>query len=183
MLVNQYHYWYFENTISDEEINYIFDIANNRWKRGKTFKVEGEHTRESDIVWTEDQKLYDLIWPYMLEANRQLTNFDIDYAESMQITRYQKNEFYDYHIDGTGISYYDEPSSEIFHNRTRKLSMSLLLNDDFEGGELELKESEPIENKKGKMIFFPSFFEHRVLPVTKGVRYSLVCWFLGPPLR
>ena len=74
---------------------------------------------------------------------------------------------------------------------TRKLSCSVLLNDDFSGGEfdtafvdtapLELKKQE-IKPKQGDMILFPSYLPHRVRPVRVGTRYSLVLWFAGPPL-
>jgi PKHD-type hydroxylase len=37
--------------------------------------------------------------------------------------------------------------------------------------------------KQGQAIFFASFLRHRVAPVKKGVRRSLVMWFGGPPLR
>ena len=40
----------------------------------------------------------------------------------------------------------------------------------------------PIDAKAGDIIFLPSGMEHRVAPVTKGVRYSLVNWFVGPPV-
>ena len=36
---------------------------------------------------------------------------------------------------------------------------------------------------KGSIIVFPSFVWHRVKPVTKGVRYSLVVWHLGYPFK
>ena len=68
--------------------------------------------------------------------------------------------------------------------------MTLLLNDDYEGGEFEIANYKKTkctilkpELSKGSIVFFPSFREHRVKPVTKGTRYSLVGWFLGLPLR
>ena len=75
------------------------------------------------------------------------------------------------------------------HGHVRKLSMTTLLSDGHEGGEFEFacyaKEkcsiAAPKFNKVGSIIVFPSIMEHRVAPVTKGVRYSLVTWFLGPP--
>ena len=74
------------------------------------------------------------------------------------------------------------------HGHVRKLSMSVLLNDNFEGGAFEFatygKEDciiTPIEVEAGSVIVFPSWMEHRVAPVTKGIRYSLVTWFVGPP--
>jgi PKHD-type hydroxylase len=68
--------------------------------------------------------------------------------------------------------------------------MTILLNDSFEGGQFEFASYSkgnctvtPLEMKKGQVIVFPSHMEHRVAPVTKGTRYSLVCWFLGPPFK
>ena len=63
-----------------------------------------------------------------------------------------------------------------------------MLNDNFDGGAFEFasynKEEcviTPIEASSGSVIVFPSSVEHRVSPVTKGTRYSLVTWFVGPP--
>ena len=65
---------------------------------------------------------------------------------------------------------------------------------DFEGGDLEFYDYSPPGKKnkilktndikqKGTIITFPSFIIHRVLPVTKGTRYSLVVWHTGPQLK
>jgi len=43
--------------------------------------------------------------------------------------------------------------------------------------------SVPEFNKTGSIVVFPSDMEHRVAPVTKGIRYSLVVWFVGPPFK
>jgi PKHD-type hydroxylase len=68
--------------------------------------------------------------------------------------------------------------------------MTILLNDSFEGGQFEFASYgkkdctvSPLEMKKGQVVVFPSHMEHRVAAVTKGTRYSLVCWFLGPPFK
>ena len=71
----------------------------------------------------------------------------------------------------------------------RKLSMSIQLSDseDYEGGDFQFHSSyapqapDPIAlRKKGTVLVFPSFFLHRVTPVTKGARKSLVAWADGP---
>ena len=69
---------------------------------------------------------------------------------------------------------------------------------EYEGGELEFdyRDYEPHTRKedkhlkkckeilpKGSIIVFPSFVWHRVKPVTKGIRYSLVAWHLGHPFK
>ena len=101
------------------------------------------------------------------------------------------NQFYNFHRDGNSdhLSAYDNPGYSFMHGHVRKISMSIILNDNFEGGAFEFasynKEEcsiTPIEAKAGDLIFFCSGMEHRVAPVTKGVRYSLVNWFVGPPV-
>ena len=68
----------------------------------------------------------------------------------------------------------------------RKISMTLLLNDpsEFEGGELELMApGKSASLKQGHAIIFASFLNHKVNPVTRGIRQSLVCWFGGKSFR
>ena len=58
----------------------------------------------------------------------------------------------------------------------------------YEGGHLEFYRGERLmteqENKdirdQGSVIVFDSRDYHRVTPVTKGIRYSIVCWTVGP---
>ena len=55
---------------------------------------------------------------------------------------------------------------------------------EFEGGDLELiKEGKAVKLKQGQAVFFASFIRHRVTPVTRGVRRSLVMWFGGTPFK
>ena len=81
------------------------------------------------------------------------------------------------------------PDSEIngINNAVvRKISMTLLLNDpsEYEGGDFEiLEQGKKVPLKRGDAVFFASFLIHRVTPVTKGVRQSLVQWFTGTPFR
>ena len=116
--------------------------------------------------------------------------YQIKAAESCQITRYKKGGFYSFHRDGNGdhLSAYNNPANAYMHGHVRKLSMSVMLNDNFDGGAFEFatygKEKctiTPIEATAGSVIVFPSAMEHRVAPITKGIRYSVVCWFVGPP--
>ena len=161
-------------------------------KTGKKgdYKPDPKH-RVSDVAWCNEQWIYDLIWPYMEKANDVAGwRYHIKAAESAQITRYQKGGFYKFHRDGNGdhLSAYNNPQNAFMHGYVRKLSMSVMLNDNFDGGAFEFasygKEEchiTPIEATAGSVIVFPSEMEHRVAPITKGTRYSVVCWFVGPP--
>ena len=67
----------------------------------------------------------------------------------------------------------------------RKLSCTIELSDhgvDYEGGKLQANKGNGITELpqgKGTATFFPSFFIHRVTPVTMGERRSLVLWIGG----
>ena len=172
----------------------IRNLAKDKWKLSEigNYAVD-KSQRISDTVWSEDQWIYDTIWPYMVNANEEAGwKYDITNVEVMQITRYQKGGFYYFHRDGKGdhLSVY-KSDNEYYHGCVRKLSMTILLNDDYEGGEFQFasyKEekceiSTPDFSKTGSIVVFPSDMEHRVTSVTKGTRYSLVVWFLGPPFK
>ena len=73
-------------------------------------------------------------------------------------------------------------------NPIRKISMTCLLSDpsEFTGGDLMFSDAvaeKPLQLKQGQAIFFASFLRHKVAPVKKGVRKSLVMWFGGPPFK
>ena len=168
------------------------DTTDEERKTGKKDDYKSDpKTRISDVAWCNDQWLYDIIFPYMNQANDEAGwRYDIKAAESAQITRYKKGGFYKFHTDGVGdhLSAYNNPENAFMHGRVRKLSMSVMLNDNFEGGAFEFASYQKeectitsIEATAGSVIVFPSSMEHRVAPITKGTRYSLVIWFVGPP--
>jgi PKHD-type hydroxylase len=111
--------------------------------------------------------------------------FDISSAESYQIAKYDVGDYYKPHLDsiGTQSTRWIAKDNSHLHNKTRKISMSLILNDGFEGGDLEIFGVPTPKLETGSMIFFPSFIAHEVTPVTKGTRHSLVMLFLGTPWR
>ena len=103
---------------------------------------------------------------------------DIRVTENAQFTEYPEGGFYDWHMD-CDVNMQHEPP-------VRKISMTILLNDpsEFEGGELEvMAPGKFADMKQGHAIIFASFLNHRVNPVKRGVRQSLVVWFGGKPFR
>ena len=71
----------------------------------------------------------------------------------------------------------------------RKLSVVVQLSEpeDYEGGVFEIDDvvrpyplNTSLFQPRGSILIFPSYIKHRVLPVTKGVRRSLVTWYNGP---
>ena len=166
-------------------------------KKGRNILIGGKldnKSRDSNVAWVNEQWVFDTIFPYMNEANEKSGwKFNITGCETPQLTEYKKGGFYGWHIDGhsDSLSVYNMPDNKFLDKNVRKISMTLLLNEDYEGGEFQLgffnkgksSISTPQFSKKGSIIFFPSFINHQVAPVTKGVRYSLVAWFVGPPFK
>lgn len=118
-------------------------------------------------------------------ANAEFFNFDLLGFDYFQYAEYQgEGSHYDYHTD---IIYgQDLPNYMIF---PRKLSFSLVLSDsaEYEGGEFQFKtdtdRAVTMEQKRGRVIGFPSWILHRVAPLTRGTRRSIVWWCTGPKFR
>jgi predicted 2-oxoglutarate/Fe(II)-dependent dioxygenase YbiX len=109
-----------------------------------------------------------------LAANADAWRFDILGANQTDYLKYDSEGHYKAHID-TFINPDDQ--------QTRKLTILMFLNDDFEGGRLFLQNGhEKIypPQEPGTAIVFPSFIVHGVEPVTKGIRRSIVTWLVGP---
>ena len=123
--------------------------------------------------------MYKDIEKLMQKTNRNHFGFDgMTLTEPAQYTEYPEGGFYDWHID-SDINCAHEPP-------VRKISMTCLLSpeNEFEGGDLEvMSEGKVAKLKQGQIVFFASFVRHRVKPVIKGNRKSLVMWFGGTPLR
>ena len=151
--------------------------------------------RHSNISWFNDRWVYKEIQPYVHQANVNAGwNFHWDWSESCQFTIYRPGQYYDWHCDSWDKPYHQEGPTK---GKIRKLSVTVSLSDpkDYKGGELEFDfrnydPDNPREVRtcteilpKGSLVVFPSFVWHRVKPVTKGVRYSLVNWNLGWPFK
>ena len=136
-------------------------------------------TTISWIPFKEMPEMYQDIENVMLKANGNHFGFEgMRLTEIAQFTHYFKDGFYDWHMDNDVQGKHQSP--------VRKISMTLLLSDPstFEGGELEfMHKGKTAKLKQGQAIFFASWLQHRVKPVTKGERKSLVMWFGGPSFK
>jgi len=139
-------------------------------------------TRTSHISWIPFSKMpemYKILETVMKKTNGNHFGFEgMQITEQAQYTEYPVGGFYDWHID-SDIDCKNEPP-------VRKISMTCLLSheSEFEGGGLELmSEGKIARPKQGQAIFFASYIRHRVIPITRGVRKSLVMWFGGTPFK
>jgi PKHD-type hydroxylase len=125
------------------------------------------------------QYIFDRFTPVLQQVNLDHFRRDIHGLEFFQYTIYEKGEFYDWHFDHEMLS----------QKYVRKISATIMLSNPevYEGGELEIitigsPEQDKIYSTKpnrGDVVFFASWMPHRVKPVTKGKRKSLVAWVMG----
>jgi PKHD-type hydroxylase len=147
--------------------------------KGSGVDTEKRITTISWIPFKDMPEMYKEIEATMLKANGNHFGFEgMQLTELAQFTHYLEGGFYDWHMDNDVQGKHQPP--------VRKISMTLLLSDPstFEGGELEImSKGKTAKLKQGQAIFFASWLQHRVKPVTQGERKSLVMWFGGPPFK
>ena len=204
-MILKHHFFWFRSVIPericDEVIAAGMEAKSIRGLTGGLEKTKLDDTglknlkkkRNSHIAWMNHPWLYNLFVPYVLDANKQAGwNYEIEKSEDCQFTIYKGDDeqHYDWHADCK-----EEPYKE--NGLMRKLSVTVSLSDpkDYIGGELEFdyRDNDPAYPRhthvckeilpKGSLVVFPSFVWHRVRPVLRGTRMSLVIWNLGKPWK
>ena len=180
---------YFEDVLPDYLIDFIerrvADIEEDEWESAETGNDvtggENPDTRECEISWIPEIDWVSTIFNHYFHiANREIWEYDLTEIESVQVTKYDKNHFYGWHSD-----YGTSSNKQV----TRKLSMSIILSDpeDYSGGKLQfidyMGKVQSITKERGTVIVFDSRTPHRVTPILRGQRLSLVSWMSGPKLR
>jgi PKHD-type hydroxylase len=187
--LNFEHVVYWENFFTEDELNKILSLPDWYNVSDGIVGYENElnpNIRSSKISWLRADSstswIYSKISQVIAEANNQYFKYDISgLYENIQLAIYEDkdNGHYNWHID----------SGNRINAVSRKLSFAMLLDDPstFEGGDLEVKyfsnDAIKLEQKKGRAWIFPSHTLHRVTPVIKGVRRSLVVWAGGPSFK
>ena len=178
--------------MSEKLINDTLNLIDtNKMQRGATEPEKKNPdlikstARNANVQFINDKKIMSRWLAVANTINEDIDwNLELDAIENIQYGEYNEEQYYDWHLDQHKTVYGD--------GRVRKCSFSVFLNDDYEGGEFDLELGGPnVKDRlqtfsklpKNQMIFFQSEFWHRVRPVTKGVRKSLVGWVLGPKYK
>lgn len=208
-MILQNLYWVFEKALSDKQCDEVIDLfkknkqeigtiglfpkesLNSKFTKKQLSEIK-KH-RNSNVIFRSDSWLYEYTHSYIRTANKNAGwNFQWDWSEACQLTKYSKNQYYHWHQDSNGKPY-ENNCPVNYLGKIRKLSSVVVLNnaDEYKGGVFQIAKEknfnkyeileEPLMFKKGAMIVFPSSIWHRVTPVTKGTRYSLTNWHLGNP--
>jgi len=181
--------WYSGSSVPDMQEDFrqaVISLCNNlEEQEGKVNDGERIENIRSNSTYTIDHPDFKtLVFEWTKKANEETEwNFHLSGIENLQLSKYGEGEKYSWHMD-------IQPSDPM-----RKLTYNVVLNDDFEGGDFQFSWGSPSAPYKkrtrpepqlkipGRMVVFPSYYYHRVTPVTSGIRYSLTGWVTGDPFR
>ena len=174
------------DAFTNEELDQIVEYAKTLPTQNGTVNSNQNLTdiRSAQVAWISNNEaagwIYDRLAFVARQINSKFYNFDLyGFLEDLQFTIYKESteDHYTWHIDMS-----DQAPAP------RKLSLVLQLSDpsEYEGGELQTMSSpnpSVVDRQRGLIAAFPSYMVHRVTPVTKGTRYSLVVWICGPSFK
>jgi len=185
----KYLWVYYTNNLDNNLIDAIAkfgldsDLTKGQIREGSGPVVK-QKIRTSEVSFIEDNNVINTLYGLAQKANNEGFGFDLTGLETPQFALYSSKVkgHYDWHIDTAW------QNDVMFH---RKLTIIVQLSDpqDYEGGVFEIQNFGATKKqlfemkKKGSVIVFPSFLEHRVTPVTKGKRLSLTGWAIGAKFR
>ena len=169
-----------DQVFSSEELDRLEAAVSGATDTGET--GNDAPIRRSKVRWMNFEPtntwLYERVADVASAVNAQHFRFDITgLGEMMQLARYEDSEqgHYGWHQDyGAGVS--------------RKLSMTVQLTDPdcYDGGDLEIMAESYMllpGRERGRVVVFPAYQVHRITPVERGARHSLVAWISGPAFR
>jgi len=192
----KYAYWVFRNVISEKDRKKIKRIASKAGYENACVKnsshahvLPDKGVRDASVSFSDDPYLYETFSPFVSSANENAGwKYDIDWFEDVQIAKYKKNQHHNWHNDGPG-DHFGVYGSGCFEGKVRKLSLVSCISNGFDGGELEFIPPGDEDNilrpelEAGDVVVFPPFVRHRSAPITKGTKYSVAMWCLGPPFK
>ena len=184
-----------DNVFSEEECSIISKIGQNSGLADSMlFNSDIEPTiRKSKSAFLhpveENLWFFEKIMSAVNWVNENYFQFELYGFSSMQYTEYGPDgDFYNWHKD---LIFKPNNGDRASTTHSRKLSASVILSnrDEYLGGELYIERDSnnyPVNRilqNIGSIVFFPSFIDHMVAPVTEGTRKSLVVWVEGPKLK
>jgi PKHD-type hydroxylase len=191
-----YPYVFWDNAFSEEEISQLQNLEKIfSFENSKIFDKSGlnenNNIRRSKVNFfpknNETGWIFERFNNIIKSINDNFYGFELNGYEKIQFTVYDSEDegTYDWHMD----TFLGKNANET--EDTRKLTLILLLNEsgiDFVGGDLLMnmgmeKNALSVPLHKGRIVAFPSFLIHKVTPVLRGMRKSLVIWVEGPKFK
>jgi len=156
------------------------DIINNKKYEFKLATIGSENTTEpkyrncyiTKIFGEDDNIVYQAVGKALNKYFETLAQIEL-LSSFLTLKGDTGYDFLKYETGGFYLQHLDDDT-----DMTRRISMSLFLNEEYEGGEFQFFGDYKVNGKTGSAIVFPSNFcyPHEILPVKSGTRYSIVTW-------
>jgi len=160
-----------KNFLSKEECEFVLNkcLTELNLTQAEIFSGIDLTYRKSSVALIDNIEIIDDRLKDILKNNIKIKGYDVTGLGPYQFTKYDVGDYYNWHTDSDGDKH-----------KHRYCSIVIQLNDEYEGGYLQLKDNNgntyAFERGLGNLYVFFSNILHRVIPVKKGVRYSLVNW-------
>jgi len=184
-----YPWTYWDNLFTSEELIKLSEYCSLGGTHMAKIMLESENKEEIEKIRKSKIKFHNRTvenaWIFekfnfaIKSLNDKFYGYNLNGYDDFQYTEYDKDGKYNWHQD----MHHGDPNPL---HATRKLSLSFNLTEpdvDYEGGEFQINlgdEPLTVPLNKGRLIAFPSYIIHRVTPITKGIRKSIVIWVVGP---
>jgi hypothetical protein len=171
-----------EKAVPEDFCDFIInEFKDNEWKEANTITGLTNEIRKcksiplsiEDVININkenreniDSTLFKLVGFCISEYKKTHPNCLINKDSGYDLLKYENGDFYKEHIDE-------------YTDVQRVLSMSIALNDDYDGGEFSFfSDTVNFKLNKGDVIIFPSnfMFPHQIKTIENGTRYSIVSW-------
>ena len=153
------------NAVPQQFLDYLIEIPIDLQRA----RVNNKSVSINRRCWVTEMDSNDTVKSIINPLFESYNNIEINGEVESQLIFYREED----------AGNYDLHQDVFYSDNVRKLSMSLLVTDEFTGGELTIM-NEVIDIKKGDAVIFPSFLPHSVAPVKTGSRLALVSWMYGP---
>lgn len=159
-------------------------VSDNNIRKSRELFITGDEVIKRNFETRKkiDEDLFNIFTTVMQDyVNTVQSFFNVTHDVGYHLLAYTPGCHFKEHVDI--LSY---PQGEVngfvpvANGIPRQISLSLFLNEEYEGGELLFFDGTySIPNTKGTIVLFPSnhLFPHQVSEVTSGCRYSIVTWF------
>ena len=163
-------FYIFENFLSNDECHYVLNKCHEELTLQTARVANGNpNERKSSVSWIDDLGDINIRLKEKLKESFKFNGAEVTGLGSFQFTEYKVGEYYGWHTDRDSTTF-----------KERVVSTVILLNDNYEGGFLEIKDLKgniiSSQKRAGTLYIFESGLRHRVTTVELGVRYSLVNW-------
>ena len=175
----------YDNILTHKECKLILDeyAESKEWydamvgggvKKDNVRKCEIAHISLKEVISKNeeirkkiDTLIFDKAGGAASQYIQEFPHCNISTDSGYDLLRYNEGGFYTIHTDN-------------YKDRPRTVAMSLMLNDDYDGGEIAFFEREHIiKPSAGSVVIFPANFmyPHEIMPVLSGTRYAIITWF------